>query len=85
MATLFIIGSEEPGEVNFSMLNPLVRIKGYPKPIKSNTRNITAATGCRNGANSISGDGIVVAQGGELLLHLSNHFICGLLLLPSAQ
>lgn len=57
----------------------------YWRPVKRNGRIITAVTGCGYGSDSISGDAIVLAQGGELLLHLSHHFVCGLLLLPSAQ
>lgn len=57
----------------------------YWRPVKRNGRIITAVTGCGYGSDSISGDAIVLAQGGELLLHLSHHFVFGLFLLPSAQ
>ncbi len=45
----------------------------------------TMIAGGRHGADGIGGDEVVLAESGEPFLHLSDQFVDGVLLLPSAQ
>lgn len=53
---------------------------------RNNSKRLgTTIAGGGHGTNCVGGDEVVLAESGELLLHGSNQFVDGVLLLPSAQ